>query len=350
MPPIEDGSPAVEGASNEAPITNTADTTSVATDASPAPSSGAPQGETKESLLDAVLNAIPDAKNKADPDALKLGEEAPASDEQSSDKTEQEAPEPEVDLDKDPTKEELSRYHSRTRKRIEKLLAERNAYREDANVAKGLRDYLQANDIAKEDFQLTLDLASAMRKGDFRAFLEGVAPYVQLAQEALGLTLPADLQQQVQQGYMTTEAASHMARERYGRIMAEQNAQRLMQQQNAQRVTQQQADITQSVEQAVSAWEAATRQSDPDYARKEEAVKNFLWAVVRERGAPQSPEQAVEIAKEAYARANNVLRSFTPAPKPTKPVPSSINRTAGAKPEPKSLMDAAMLGLERARR
>ena len=79
-------------------------------------------------------------------------------------------------------------------------------------------------------------------------------------------------------------------------------------------------------------------------------MKNFLWAVVQERGAPQSPEHAVEIAKEAYSRANRTLQTFAPQRQPTRPVPSSINRAAsGARPEPKSMMEAAELGLARAR-
>lgn len=352
MPIDTDGSPTVDptsGPVSEATSSSSSvDTTSTA-DAS-APSSSAPQGETKEDLLSAVLSALPENALKSDPDKLTLDEDAPASTQPKSEDQAAAEADAEVDLDKDPTKEELSRYHSRTRKRIEKLLNERNGFRDEAQVAKGLREYLTTNDVSKEDFQLTLDLAVAMRKGDFRSFLEGVAPYVQLAQEALGITLPQDLQQQVQQGYMTTEAAGRMSQERYARMIAEQNAQKLAYQQQVQQTTQQRTQITQSVEQAVAAWETSVKQSDPDYGRKEDAVKNFLWSVVRERGAPQSPQQAVEIAQEAYARANNTLRSFMPTPKPTKAVPSSINRTVGARPEPKSLMEAAMIGLERARR
>jgi hypothetical protein len=73
--------------------------------------------------------------------------------------------------------------------------------------------------------------------------------------------------------------------------------------------------------------------------------------VIQEKGTPQSPEHAVEIAKEAYERANNTLREFAPAPRATRQTPSSLGRTAaGARPEPKSLMEAALLGLERAQR
>jgi hypothetical protein len=238
------------------------------------------------------------------------------------------------------------------------LLNERFALREqvkgldaEAQISRSLKTYLQTHDIAKEDFQLTLDLAAAMRRGDFRQFLEGVGPYVQLATEALGLTLPNDLQQSVARGQMTVDAAAAMSRERYARALAEQNATRLTQQQQIQHQRQNGADLSRSVEQAVTAWENQVRTSDPDYGRKEATVRQFLWAVINERGVPQSPEHAVQIANDAYERATNTLREFAPAPRPTRLSPSSIGRTAaGARPEPKTLMEAALLGLERAQR
>ena len=332
-------------------------TPSVSPDAKPSPSSSE-KGETRETLLQAVEKALPELKDSED--TLKLGEDTPPSDEPGSEaKTKDGEPgEGEPDLSKDPTEEELSRYKQGTRKRIEQFLAERKQFQEqikgldaEAQISRSLKTYLQTHDIAKEDFQLTLDLAAAMRAGNFRAFLEGVGPYVQLATEALGLTLPNDIQQSVARGQMTQDAGAALSRERYARALAEQNATRLNQQQQVQHRQQSGADLSRSVEQAVTAWENQVRTSDPDYGRKEATVRNFLWAVIQERGVPQSPEHAVEIAKDAYERATNTLREFAPAPRPTRQVPSSIGRTAaGARPEPKTLMEAALLGLERAQR
>lgn len=325
-------------------------------DVKPSPSSSE-KGETRESLLSAVEKALPELKDSED--TLKLGEEPPPSNEPGSEaKKDGEPGEGEPDLSKDPTEEELARYKDGTRKRIEQFLAERKQFQEqikgldaEAQISRSLKTYLQTHDIAKEDFQLTLDLAAAMRAGNFRAFLEGVGPYVQLATEALGLTLPNDIQQSVARGQMTAEAGAALSRERYARALAEQNATRLSQQQQFQHRQQNGADLSRSVEQAVTAWENQVRTSDPDYGRKEATVRNFLWAVIQERGVPQSPEHAVEIAKDAYERATNTLREFAPAPRPTRQVPSSIGRTAaGARPEPKTLMEAALLGLERAQR
>lgn len=306
------------------------------------------KGETKETLLEAVMKAVRPEGSEEEPST----EKSPTS--ESADSSGPDAAKPGdkgPDLSKDPTPEELAGYKAGTRQRIERLLGERNHYRTEAQVTQTLRDFLVQNDIAREDFQLTLDLAAAMRRGDFQAFLEGVGPYVQLATQALGITLPGDLLNEVQLGRMSNEVAAQLSRERYARALSDQRATRATQVMSDQQTYQQQTQQVQAIEQTVQQWENTVRQSDPDYGRKEETVRNFLWAVVREQGPPRSPEHAVEIAREAYNRANQVFRQFTPAPRATRAVPSSTNRSAapGARPEPSSMMEAAMLGLERAR-
>jgi hypothetical protein len=297
--------------------------------------------ETKETLLEAVTKAVKPP--------VEDGEERETKPEAPTEAAPSERKGP--DLTKDPSPEELAGYKKDTRERIQQLLSERNTFRSEADVTRTLRDFLVTNDIAREDFQLTLDLAAAMRRGDYRSFLEGVGPYVQLATQALGITLPPDLAGEVQSGRVSFDAAAQISRERYARALSDQRATRATQVLTSQHTHQQAAQLSQSIEQSVTAWEAGVRQSDPDYARKEPTVRNFLWAVVQEKGTPQTPEQAVEIAREAYSRATETMRSFAPAPRPTRATPSSVNRAAAplARPEPKSMMEAVVQGLERHR-
>jgi hypothetical protein len=322
-------------------------TSPAASDVTASPSE-ADRGEKKETLLEAVLKAVQPKDGEEETSA-----EASPTPESATSPTDANKAEADKgpDLNQDPTPEELAAYKKGTRERIEKLLEQRNAFRADAEVTQTLRNFLVTNDIAREDFQLTLDLAAAMRRGDFKAFLEGVGPYVQLATQALGITLPPDLQAEVQQQRLTFDAAAQMSRDRYARMLAEQRATRVTQVANDQHTVAQQQALSRSIEQTVSAWENGIRQNDPDYGRKEETVRQLLWSVVQERGAPQSPEHAVEIAKEAYARANRVVQSFSPQRQATRPVPNSTNSRAasGARPEPRSLMEAAEIGLARAR-
>jgi hypothetical protein len=340
-------SPADNGPVEHAAPDTSAHEQPAAPDVAASPSE-ASKGETKETLLEAVLKAVKPAEDAEEEE--RLAETSPPSDAQTSGPDAKGEGDKGPDLTKDPSPEELAQYKKGTRERIERLLSERNSYRAEAEVTGTLRNFLVTNDIAREDFQLTLDLAAAMRRGDFKSFLEGVGPYVQLATQALGITLPPDLQQEVQQQRLTFDAAAQMSRDRYARALAEQRATRVTQVADTQRTQAQQAQLSRSIEQTVSAWEQGVRQTDPDYGRKEETVRNFLWAVVQEKGAPTSPQHAVEIAQEAYSRANRTLQSVAPQKQATRPVPSSTNRAAsGARPEPRSMMEAAQLGLARAR-
>jgi hypothetical protein len=314
-----------------------------------ASSSGAEKSEKKETLLEAVLKAVKPADD-ADEEEPLAGTSPPSESATSPTDAAKAEGDKGPDLATDPSQEELAGYKKGTRERIEQLLAQRNQLRAEADVTQTLRNFLVTNDIAREDFQLTLDLAAAMRRGDFKAFLEGVGPYVQLATNALGITLPQDLNNEVKAQRLTFDAAAQVSRDRYARALAEQREARATQVMGSQQTQAQQAQFARSIEQTVSAWENGIRQTDPDYGRKEETVRQLLWSVVHEQGPPRSPEHAVEIAKEAYNRANGVIRSTAPQRQATRAVPSSINRAAsGARPEPRSMMEAAELGLARAR-
>lgn len=355
-------SPATEGAGTPAPeaalsaqdqATTSPDVKGSGDNDAPSPSA---QGETKETLLDAVLKAVPpksgqDGDKQGDPDGAPPGSTEP---QDGSDPTKPKAePKP---TGEDPTPEEMARYTSNTRERIKSLMAQRNEARRERDsllpqvqVAEGLRQFLTQNDIGKEDFSVLLDLGVALRKGDFRTFYQGVLPYVELAEEALGLTIAPDLRQQVEQGQMTSEAAKRFTQERIARQLADSTAQKAQQQVQTQAQNYQAQALQQAVQTAVGSWEAGIRQSDPDYGQKQELVRNMLWSVISEVGSPQSPQQAVLIAQEAYRRVNDAAARFRPTPKPTQAVPSSLHRATGAKAEPNSLMEAAKIGLERAR-
>jgi hypothetical protein len=227
-----------------------------------------------------------------------------------------------------------------------------------AEAAQAVQKYLHDNDIGGDDFKLLLELGAAMRRGDMKAFHEGVTPYYRLAEEYLGYKLPADLQQAVQQGQMTTQAAALFSRERMDRALAQSKGMRTQQvyqeqQQFTQQQYQQQADarLKQDVEAKVNAWEQATARTDPDYQKLKPLLHQLMWSVVREKGGRvESPDQAVEIAKIAYARTKEHSGALvTQQRRSTSRVPSSTGRTNGAAPEPTSLDDVVRRALEGAR-
>lgn len=326
-----------------------------------APSPGADQGETRESLLEAVQQAVPELRSSQQQDGADGSGASPAQVARSG-----RSADDDPELPDDPSPEELAKYSQSGNRRVTKLLNQRRELRVEverlkalqpsAQAADSVTKYLRDNDISRDDFLMTLELAAAMRRGDFRTFYEGVKPYMKLAEEYLGVSLPPDLQQQVAQGHMTTQAAMQFSRERMDRAMAQNNyarQQQAHQQFAASTQVQQQQQareyLANQVRDTVNAWESRIAQSDPDYAAKKPAVQDTMWAVVREQGPPQSPDHAVKIAEEALRRVNERFRSWAPQRRPTSRAPSSTGRTAGVAPEPKSLKEAVQLARESAR-
>lgn len=326
---------------------------SAPSDVSSAPSSSADSTQTsgedtREALLEAVQQAVPprswehlDGSGGAPPaPAARSGQTA-------------DAPE----LPDEVSKEELDRYTPGARTRITRLLDQRRTlqadnerlkgYEPSAQAANSVSQYLREHDIGREDFLMMLDLGASLRKGDFQRFYAGIQPYVRLAEEYLGVSLPPDLQERVRQGHMTTPAAAAYSRERMERAMYQSNLQRQQQAfgqyQRASQAQQHQAArevLANQVRDTVNTWESKVAQSDPDYAAKKAAVQDTMWAVVRERGVPQSPDHAVQIAQEALRRVNVNFSRWAPQRRPTSRVPSSTGRTPGVTPEPRNLLEA----------
>jgi hypothetical protein len=311
-------------------------------------------------LLQAVQKAVPELRtsqtDQEGPGGVPL---APASTSETA-KYPDDAPSGDDDLPDEVTPEELAKYLPGAKRRVDKLIEQRRALRADvarlktlepqARAAESVTQYLKANDIGQDDFLLTLELAAAMRRGDFKTFYEGVRPYMQLAEEYLGVQLPQDLQQRVAEGHMTSQAARMFARERMDRALAE--SQRIRQAQVYDQTTSAHAQeqLANSVRDEVNRWEQAVMKADPDYAaKKQAAVQDTMWAVVREKGRPQSPEHAVAIANEAYRRVNQRYSAWVPPRRPTSMQPRSTGTTHGAAPEAKTLLEAVKFARESAR-
>jgi hypothetical protein len=149
---------------------------------------------------------------------------------------------------------------------------------------------------------------------------------------------------------MTQDAARYTAQVRGSQALAASQLNRVQQEASQRDYATQVQNFQSEVAGAVSQWEQQVKRADPDYARKEPVVRELLHAVVHERGPPRSPAEAVEIARQAYERANQMASRFVPAPRSTHQVPSSINRVNGARAEPRSLKEAVHLALERGAR
>jgi hypothetical protein len=327
------------------------------TDSQPSPSSGDSRQSDRDGLLAAVRSVVktettPAAEGDTPEDAATgtagqdkaaaPGDQAPPP----ADTTSDDAP--------DPTEAELRKLRPETRKRFERLLSQRNEARQQFDQVKPeldqhrqLQGYLREHQLAPDDVNMLLGVGSALRRGDYQAFLNGVTPYVMVAQEALGIRIAPDLQKQVDDGLISEDAARDHTRTRHRAAQAEHRLKEQTQTTTADEQVRNVASIRSSVDQ----WEAGIRSRDPDYAHKADTVRRFSQALLQEKGVPQTPQQAVALVQAAYDEANKVLVSLRPRPQPTRPTPSSVHvATSGGTAEPSNMKEAVQMALQRMRR
>ncbi len=333
-PSTSQPSPSHDAPAASSPASDAPAASSPASDANPASSPG--ETDPKAGLLAAVKKAIEPKTEAAPTDGS-----VQARSEQDAQKA------PNQDAPQDFSPEEIKTYTPSTQQRIKSLLSERNSYRDQVREVEPFRAYMQENELSAEDLAFGLQALATLRKGDYETFLEQLSPFVQLAMEYTGRALPPDLQEQVRQGRVAPDVAVGITKQRYDLGHAQQRLER----QAEAEASQQEENARQANRSAVAAWEQTVRQSDPDYARKLDVAKAYVASIRAEYGDPQSPQDCVAVAQEAYRRADAAVRASRPSRAPTQMNPSGIQRPSNpsAVAAPKSLMEAAMQGLDRAR-
>lgn len=240
-----------------------------------------------------------------------------------------------------------------TRRKVRKLLKERGELRAqvaqmvpDAQIGTRLNSFATENDLSADDIVLGLSAMASLRRGDYSEFYRQVAPYVRRAQEFLGLVLPDDLGQRVQQG-MPEQAARELAQARFREQRAQAEAQAYAQRNQAQAL----GAVQSEVQRAVNSFEERLAANDPDYRAKAEDVKRVAQALLHERGGRiTSVKEALDIVQAAHREVTTRYNRFMPQVRPTAPVPNGFSQQPNARAAPKTLMEAALLGLENSRR
>jgi hypothetical protein len=307
-------------------------------------------GTSKESMLDAVLKVVP-ADNQKDVLASeeKAHPEAPADTPEDGTAEAQ----PEDDDDAEPPEDSGNPL---LRKKIRKLLKDRHELRDTvqqleelrpaAEIGQQMQEFARVNDLTGDDVAQVMQLAAMLRQGDYASFYSAVSPYVRTAQEYLGIALPKDLRDRVQAGHMSEQTAREFARTR----MDEQRGRQEFTVAQQQIATQQLHSTQNNVARSVTAFEQRLAASDPDYKAKAASVRRTAQAMLLERGGTiQTVEDALSITRAAYEEVNATMRRQRPAPVPTSRTPNGNGTTSPVTAEPKSIMEAALQGLARAR-
>jgi hypothetical protein len=333
-----------------------------------------PSSDEPKSLEEAVMRALdgdPGAK-PADPKGAVKPDDTAGDDDEDADTSSEDddaaeaegkaKPDPDPDQSEDddkgelpdPSDEELKSYRPQIRRRMNQLLSQRQAARREveslkpaAEQYKSIRSFMSQNDLTDPEvadlFRLGADLKSGSPER-LQAFLEKVTPFVQMAQEALGQSIPEDLQSMVDAGEMTDQVAKELARQRRTAELAQTRATRQEERSREAEQARQAADRQAAVNTALQAWTSQKAAADPDFARKQDAMKVIAQGLVAERGLPKTAEDAVRYAEDAYKLVGGVS---APVRQPTRPSPSTSasSSRSGVTPAPTSLEDIVKQGL-----
>lgn len=234
---------------------------------------------------------------------------------------------------------ELAALPKKTQRRIQRLAQERGRFKVDADAYQNITTYMAENRLQPDEVAVGFDLMARLKRGDAEGFLKAVEPYVQQARMATGEVLPDDLRQRVDQGYVDEDTAREAARAR-----AEAKAAREALRERDDRDRAREATVhADALRDTLNSWDRAN-QTDPDFTASRPALLAFAKESFAAR-PPKSADEAVQRLDEHW----NLIRRRAPRPRPSTPSPSSTPTTGRPMVrEPRSLMDAIDIGLERA--
>jgi hypothetical protein len=236
------------------------------------------------------------------------------------------------------------------------MVAARNEYRNQAQGATReldtlrtpaqqyglIEQYMSENQLSPAEVTTGFKIMALM-KADPAAAREALLDQLQMLNQFLGHALPADLQQQVDEGYVTEDVARELAYRRNNDVRVQQQQHQQTVQQQEQQAQQQFQAVRGQMAQAVASWETQIRQGDPDYAAKEPFVVRELQALQAQYRI-ETPEQAVQLARMAYDNVTKSLRGMIKRPEVRQN--TAGQRTANsqnAKPEPRNFEEACLI-------
>lgn len=323
---------------------NTADSS----DAEPASDANAGGEDSREDLLSVITDVTtesekPDGEAEpADDSSTSDSEAEDASEEEDSGGSDDEegedgeSGESEEDSGEEDDPEKPPPFHDHPR--WKEMVAERDRLKqlkEPAENYQRLTEYMESNRLTPEEVAEGFQIMALMKNdpANARQILE---QKMQGLQQFDPNYMPPDLQQEVDSGAITPERAQEMAQLRAQGNMSQFQAQQAKQQaeherQQGQTLRQQQQG--QQLANAVNQWENELQSKDADYAQKAPWVRDRLRALMQEKGKPQDPDSAVQLAQQAYKDVNERLKPLSKQNKrPSKPTPSGGSSKTNKEP------------------
>lgn len=330
--PQAEATPELDANTQNAADTSTADDTSVT------------EAEQPKSLLDVVKDVVePTEEPVEDKESLNLekAEDGKATEA----KVEEDKP---VDDGKsEPTEADDAKLPFHKHPRFQQVIQERSAFKKEIETLKpeaqewrSIRTFMETNSLTNDEVAKGFEIMAAMKNDPIRG-RDMLAEYWNNLQAFAGAVLPQDLKQRVDDGEVTDDVASELARRRNEAEFLRQRQEVEAQRQQEQAQMQQYAATQQIMRSAVVDWESGIKTRDADYSVKQP----FLLDKVRAAMAvsqPRTSQEAIALVERAYSEVNDSLKRFTPS-RPAATTVRSETSSANVAPQPKNLRDVIKL-------
>ena len=218
--------------------------------------------------------------------------------------------------------------------RFQQLLGRSKANQQDADRYRNVQTFIDKQGLSAEEAAEGLVIAGLVKTNPVGAW-ERLKPVVQALLVAAGEVVPKDLQDRVQAGEISEQAALELSRER-ARAKGQQ-AHHSFEKKKAQR--EQQISNAQALVEEANRWQSERRQRDPNFASKEDALVKEVLFIQHAEGKASTPAMVREQLDRAY-KSVKPPASRQPAPVRKAASVSTSGQVAGNhKPQQRSTLD-----------
>ncbi len=207
----------------------------------------------------------------------------------------------------------------------------------DADQFRKINTFMGEHHLSPDEVGEGFILMAMMKAGDPRA-LQKLDDYRSKVALAIGEALPPDIQEKVETGEISEAAGKDLAKTRATLKLTETREAERTARETQDKQTRDRENMAQAQANAVAAWDVEQRKSDPDFAKKENAIAQYARALMQQHGLPKSPEQAVQLIKAAYVQVNKDFAVAMPPKSAVRRVPVAPSSN-GAQPAPKNLRE-----------
>jgi hypothetical protein len=283
------------------------------------------------STFDVVMNAIkPEGEedggsSEEDKSKKPEGEKKPEGKKDTDDEFEDFSPEERKHLKKATTErfDKLKGLYRTSKEQVTTLSTQLEQANTEAGYYRKFVGFLDENRISQDEANQLFNIGALMKNDPLEA-LKLITPYYNDLLHITGNVLPPDLQQQVNQGYITKDRALELSRLRATGETEKQirtERQTYQQQRDADR---QRVEQVSSMQGAIASWEKDWSSSDPDYAKKKDRVLDrveLLLVRAQKNGTlPKTTDEAVKLANQAKTEVEADLRKMAPQRKQVRTV------------------------------